>query len=59
MMLYVRTVEPLYRDGNEVVITTTGSDTCPVAMLEQYMAMANQGKTGCSDRSQQQSMAIG
>ena len=30
-----------YRDGNEVVIARTGSDTCPVAMLERYMAMAN------------------
>ena len=30
-----------YRDGNKVVIARTGSDTCPVAMLERYMAMAN------------------
>ena len=30
-----------YRDGNEVVIARTGSDTYPVAMLERYMAMAN------------------
>ena len=30
-----------YRHGNEVVIARTKSDTCPVAMLEQYMAMAN------------------
>ena len=30
-----------YRHGNEVVIARTKSDTCPVAMLERYMAMAN------------------
>ena len=30
-----------YRDGNEVVIGRTGNETCPVAMVEQYMAMAN------------------
>ena len=30
-----------YRDGNEVLIARTGSSTCPVAMLERYMAMAN------------------
>ena len=30
-----------YRDGNEVLIGRTGNETCPVAMLERYMAMAN------------------
>ena len=30
-----------YRDGNEVIIGRTGNETCPVAMLERYMAMAN------------------
>ena len=30
-----------YRDGNEVVIAKTKSNTCPVAMLERYMTMAN------------------
>ena len=30
-----------YRDGNKVAIARTRSYTCPVAMLEQYMAIAN------------------
>ena len=51
-----------YRDGNEVIIGRTGNVTCPVAMLERYMTMANlkpAGKTGCLDLSQQLSKAIG
>ena len=41
MMLYLpRSKTDQLRKGDELVIVRTGSDTCPVSMLEQYMEMA-------------------
>ena len=31
----------IYREGKDVVIARTGKSTCPVLMLEKYLAMAN------------------
>ena len=33
-----------YRQGNTVIVVRTGSNTCPVSMLEQYYEMASISK---------------
>ena len=38
-----------YRDGAVVVIACTGTDYCPVAMLERYMRLANISIANLSD----------
>jgi hypothetical protein len=38
-----------YREGAWVVVAATGNNTCPVAMLKKYLAMAKVEDTGSED----------